>query len=151
MKGIATFLMFEKGAEEAVDYYLAQFPDAKVISKHGEGTDQYMAEFELQGHRIMAYNGGSDVFKFSMGTSLFINCDTQDEVDRLWEKLSTGGQQMDCGWVQDRWGMYWQICPTVMTKYLRDPDPEKAGRAFKAMLTMQKLDIGKLTKAYEGK
>lgn len=150
MKGIATFLMFEKGAEEAVSYYLSLFPDTRVIFKQGEGTPQYMIEFELQGHRLMAYNGGSDDFKFALGTSLFINCDTQEEVDRLWEKLSDGGKELDCGWVQDRWGMYWQIIPTVMTKFLTSPDREKAERAVKAMLKMQKLDINELTRAYEG-
>ena len=151
MKGIATFLMFEKGAEEAVNYYMKLFPEAKMIHKNGEGTPGFMAEFDLQGHRLMAYTGGSEDFKFSMGTSLLVRCDTQAEVDRLWDKLSEDGKQLDCGWVQDKWGMYWQITPTVMLKFLGDPDREKADRAFKAMLTMKKLDINELTKAFDGK
>jgi predicted 3-demethylubiquinone-9 3-methyltransferase (glyoxalase superfamily) len=105
--------------------------------------------FEVDGQEFNAMNGGPH-FSFAEGMSLFVNCETQDEVDELWERLSEGGEKQQCGWLKDRFGVSWQIIPNVLGHYLQDPDPEKSQRVFQAMLQMQKLDIAGLTRAYEG-
>jgi predicted 3-demethylubiquinone-9 3-methyltransferase (glyoxalase superfamily) len=151
MKNITTFLMFEKDAEEAVKFYLSVFPDTKVLGEGGSGGPGYTATFELQGHQLMAFNGGPH-FKFAEGMSLFVNCETQAEVDELWDKLTAGGGEPgNCGWLTDKFGISWQIIPTALSQYLSDPDPIKAKRALDAMLKMHKIEIEGLKKAYEGK
>lgn len=147
---ISTFLMFEKNAVEAVDYYVSVFENSKILSKMpGPDGKQMGAEFELDGVRFAAYNGGPD-FKFEMGMSLMVNADTQDEVDRLWDTLSEGGQKLDCGWLKDKYGVYWQITPRMLMDSLSDPDRARADRVFQAMLKMQKIDIQALEDAAAG-
>ena len=107
-------------------------------------------EFELDGQELMALNGGP-VFKFTEAMSLVVSCGTQDEVDRFWEKLSAGGREVQCGWLKDRFGVSWQIVPTVLPEMLQDKDPEKSKRVMAAMLTMKKIDVQTLTNAYEGR
>ena len=107
-------------------------------------------EFELDGQRFMALNGGP-LFKFTEAMSLVVNCETQTEVDHFWEKLSAGGQEVQCGWLKDRFGVSWQIVPTILPEMLQDKDPEKAKRVMAAMLKMKKIDIDALKQAYGGR
>jgi|SRR4051812_3776181 len=155
MQKITTFLTFNGRAEEAVNLYTSVFKNAKVTttSRYGDagpgpkGT-LMVATFEIEGQTFIALNGGPS-FTFSQGISLLVNCETQAEVDELWEKLSEGGQKQPCGWLTDRFGVSWQIVPTILGKLMSDPDPQKAGRVMKAMLGMSKLDIAALKSAYE--
>ena len=157
MQKIVTFLWYDNQAEEAVNLYTSIFPDSKIVdvarySEAGPGpTGSVMTiTFELAGQRFMALNGGPE-FKFTEAISLMVNCQTQEEVDELWGKLSDGGQPGPCGWLKDRYGLSWQIVPTVLGELLQDPDPEKSNRVVQAMLKMGKLDIAALLNAYEGK
>jgi len=152
---ITTFLTFDGTAEEAVDLYTSVFPNSRVTSKRyygaaGPGPEGSLmtASFELEGQEFMTLNGGPS-FEFSQGISLFVDCETQDEVDHYWEKLSQGGEQGPCGWLTDRFGVSWQIVPRVLGEYLSDEDPEKANRVMNAMLQMSKLEIEGLRRAYE--
>jgi predicted 3-demethylubiquinone-9 3-methyltransferase (glyoxalase superfamily) len=155
MQKITTFLAFNGRAEEAVNLYTSVFKNTKVTStsRYGDagpgpkGT-LMVATFEIEGQTFIALNGGPS-FTFSQGISLLVNCETQAEVDELWEKLSEGGQKQPCGWLTDRFGVSWQIVPTILGKLMSDPDPQKAGRVMKAMLGMSKLDIAALKSAYE--
>jgi predicted 3-demethylubiquinone-9 3-methyltransferase (glyoxalase superfamily) len=145
---ITPFLLFisnQQGrAIEAIHYYLSIFKDSQLI-------DQEKLTFSLNGLDFMALDGGLEhQFTFSPATSFYVNCDTQAEVDYLWEKLSEGGQKQMCGWLQDKYGISWQIIPTVLGKYMNDPDPIKAARVVNAMLQMTKMDISLLEKAYQG-
>jgi predicted 3-demethylubiquinone-9 3-methyltransferase (glyoxalase superfamily) len=108
------------------------------------------ATFELEGREFMALNGGPE-FKFTEAISFFVNCETQEEVDELWEKLSAGGEKGPCGWLKDKYGVSWQIVPTALGEMLSDPDPEKSKRVTQAMLQMKKLDVNALRRAYEQK
>jgi predicted 3-demethylubiquinone-9 3-methyltransferase (glyoxalase superfamily) len=154
MQKIVPFLWFDGKAEEAMNFYVSIFENAKVISvnRYGEagpgpkGTVM-SATFELEGQRFIALNGGPQ-FSFSPAISFFVNCETQEEVDELWEKLSEGGQKERCGWLRDKYGLSWQIIPTALGKFLTDPDPAKSKRVMTAMLQMQKIDIAGLKKAY---
>ena len=130
--------MFEKNAEEAMKYYVSIFKNSKITSP---------GSFEIDGQEFLVYNGGS-YFKFSEGLSLFIDCEGQAEVDELWEKLSDGGEKSMCGWVKDKFGLSWQVIPSVLMKYLNDPDPVKSKRVRDAMLKMNKIIIKDLEKAY---
>ena len=130
--------MFEKNAEEAMKYYVSIFKNSKITSP---------GSFEIDGQEFLVYNGGS-YFKFSEGLSLFIDCEGQAEVDELWEKLSDGGEKSMCGWVKDKFGLSWQVIPSVLMKYLNDPDPVKSKRVMDAMLKMNKIIIKDLEKAY---
>ena len=152
---ITTFLTFDGRAQEAVDLYTSVFPNSRVTSKRyygaaGLGLDGSLmtASFELDGQEFSALNGGPS-FEFSQGISLFVDCETQEEVDHYWEKLSEGGEQGPCGWLTDRFGVSWQIVPRVLREYLSDEDPEKANRVMNAMLQMSKIEIDGLTRAYE--
>jgi len=152
---ITTFLTFDGRAGEAVDLYTSVFPNSRVTSKRyygaaGLGLDGSLmtASFELDGQEFSALNGGPS-FEFSQGISLFVDCETQEEVDHYWEKLSEGGEQGPCGWLTDRFGVSWQIVPRVLREYLSDEDPEKANRVMNAMLQMSKIEIDGLTRAYE--
>jgi predicted 3-demethylubiquinone-9 3-methyltransferase (glyoxalase superfamily) len=152
---ITPFLWFDDQAEEAMTFYTSIFENSKVVnvSRYGEagpgraGTVM-TATFELAGQQFIALNGGPQ-FKFTEAISLFVNCETQEEVDELWEKLSEGGEKGPCGWLKDRYGLSWQIVPSALGKLLGDEDPEKAGRVMQAMLKMSKLDIAALQQAYD--
>jgi predicted 3-demethylubiquinone-9 3-methyltransferase (glyoxalase superfamily) len=141
MKKVTPFLMFDNNADEAMEFYVSIFKNSKIID---QGT------FEIDGQEFFVFNGGP-YFKFSEGISLFINCDTQQEVDKLWEKLSVGGGKSQCGWVKDKFGVSWQVVPSVLRKMLNDPDPVKSKRVMDAMLMMNKIIIKDLEKAYNQK
>lgn len=152
MQKITTFLMFESRAKEAVELYVSVFKNSKITSSHvmpGE-SPMYNASFILDGQEFMAMDGGPQ-FKFEQGTSMFVSCQDQDEVDYFWGKLSEGGQPGRCGWLTDRFGLSWQIIPTALGELMGDPDPARAGRAVQAMLQMDKIDIAGLRQAAEGK
>jgi predicted 3-demethylubiquinone-9 3-methyltransferase (glyoxalase superfamily) len=153
MQKITTFLTFNDQAEAAVELYTSVFKDSRVLStsRYGEGGpgpagSVMSVTFELAGQRFMALNGGPS-FKFSEGMSLFVNCETQAEVDGLWEKLSAGGAPGRCGWLTDRFGVSWQIVPSVLGQLLGGADRQKAQRVMQAMLRMTKLDIQALQNA----
>jgi len=155
MQKITPFLWFDGKAEEAINFYTAIFKNSKVVSINlwGEGTpfpkEQVMSgTFELDGQQFYAIDAGPQ-FKFTEAISLFVNCETQEEVDHFWEKLSAGGEKSRCGWLKDKFGVSWQIIPTVLGKMLQDKDPKKAGRVMQAMLQMDKIDIETLQQAYE--
>jgi predicted 3-demethylubiquinone-9 3-methyltransferase (glyoxalase superfamily) len=152
---ITTFLTFDGRAEEAVELYTSIFENSRVVSTNRYGDagpgpkGSFMsATFELAGQEFIALNGGPS-FAFSQGVSLFVDCETQDEVDELWEKLSDGGEKGPCGWLTDRFGVSWQIIPRVLGELLGDPDRRKADRVMNAMLGMDKIEIAGLRQAYE--
>jgi len=149
MQKITTFLTYDHQAEEAVNFYVSIFRNSKItgINRYGEGGAVISATFALEGQEFMALNGGPS-FNFAQGFSLFVNCETQAEVDELWEKLSEGGEKEPCGWLKDKFGVSWQIIPTALGEMLGDPDPEKAQRVMQAMLQMTKIDIAALRRAY---
>ena len=155
MQKITPFLWFNDKAEEAMRFYVSIFKNSKVgnISRYGDagpgpkGTVM-VAQFELDGQEFLALNGGPQ-FTFSPAVSFVVNCKTQDEVDEYWEKLSAGGETNQCGWLRDKYGLSWQIVPTILGELMQDKDPEKSGRVMKAMLQMHKIDIEGLKKAYE--
>jgi predicted 3-demethylubiquinone-9 3-methyltransferase (glyoxalase superfamily) len=157
MQKIVPFLWFNDQAEEAMNHYISIFPDSKVMSvmRYGDagpgpkGTVMSVT-FQLAGQEFMALNGGPQ-FKFTEAISLFVNCETQEEVDELWEKLSEGGEKGPCGWLKDKYGLSWQIVPTALGEMLQDKDAEKANRVMGAMLQMSKIDIAGLRRAYEGR
>lgn len=158
MKKITPFLWFDDKAEEAANYYVSIFKNSKIgtITRYGEegaavsGKSKGMAmvvTFQLDGRDFMALNGGPE-FKFTEAVSFLVNCETQGEVDELWERLSKGGEKERCGWLKDKYGLSWQIVPTVLGEMLQDKDAEKSERVMKAMLQMDKLDIRTLKRAY---
>ncbi|MFO0736754.1 MAG: VOC family protein [Labilithrix sp.] len=151
MPTITTFLAYNDAAEEAVRHYLSVFEDGKITSTMPGPNGTVMGvSFELFGRPFIALNGGP-TFSFSEGTSLFVECDTQAEIDRFWSKLtSDGGEESQCGWCKDKYGVSWQIIPKVLGKLFSDKDREKAGRAVQAMMKMKKLDIAALEKAHAG-
>jgi predicted 3-demethylubiquinone-9 3-methyltransferase (glyoxalase superfamily) len=156
MQKITTFLTFNDQAEEAVTFYTSIFKNSKIVStsRYGEAGpgpkgSLMTATFQLEGQEFIALNGGPS-FTFAQGISLFVSCETQAEVDELWEKLSAGGGKLRCGWLEDRFGVSWQIVPTVLGKLLNDQDPAKAKRVLQAMLGMTKLDVAALKRAHEG-
>lgn len=155
MQKIIPFLWFNGPVEEAANFYTSIFKNSKIgrVTRYGEAGPGpkgavMSATFELHGQEFIALNGGPQ-FTFSPAISFFVNCETQEEVDELWEKLSAGGKKNRCGWLQDKFGVSWQIIPTALGKLMNDPDPEKANRVMKAMLQMEKLDIRGLKQAYE--
>jgi predicted 3-demethylubiquinone-9 3-methyltransferase (glyoxalase superfamily) len=155
MQKITPFLWFDGKAEEAATLYVSLFKNSKVVSvsRYGEGGPGpkgtvMSVNFQLEGQQFYALNGGPQ-FTFTPAISLFVNCETQQEVDALWEKLSEGGAKNRCGWLQDKFGLSWQIVPSVLGKYLQDKDAGKAKRVMAAMMQMDKLDIKGLTQAYE--
>jgi predicted 3-demethylubiquinone-9 3-methyltransferase (glyoxalase superfamily) len=153
---ITPFLWFNGNAEEAIDLYVSLFNDSKILSvtRYGDGgpgpAGQVMtASFQLEGQHFMALNGGPQ-FPFTEAVSFYVNCETQQEVDDLWDKLiADGGEPSQCGWLKDKFGLSWQIIPSALGRMLSDPNPEKSGRAMQAMLKMQKIDIKTLEKAFE--
>ena len=155
MQKITPFLWFNDNAEEAMNFYVSIFPNASIgsVSRYGEAGpgpkgSVMTAAFILEGMEFLALNGGQH-YAFTPAISLFVNCETQQEVDALWEKLSEGGQPQPCGWVTDRFGLSWQIIPSALRKLMGDKDPEKARRVMQAMLAMKKIDIQALQQAYD--
>jgi predicted 3-demethylubiquinone-9 3-methyltransferase (glyoxalase superfamily) len=155
MQKIIPFLWFDGRAEEAANLYASLIKNSKIgrISRYGEAGpgpkgSVMSVTFELNGQEFIALNGGPQ-FTFTPAISFFVNCETQEEVDELWEKLSEGGKKHSCGWLQDKFGISWQIVPTILGKLLHDPDPQKSKRVMAAMLQMQKLEIEPLRRAYE--
>src|SRR5262245_10214188 len=155
MQKITPFLWFNGQAEEAMTFYVSIFKNSKVgtVSRYGEAGPGpkgavMSATFQLEGQEFMALNGGP-LFTFSPAISFFVNCQTQEEVDELWEKLSAGGEKSRCGWLKDKFGVSWQIIPTALGQMMHDKDPAKAKRVMQAMLQMVKIDIKRLKQAYE--
>jgi predicted 3-demethylubiquinone-9 3-methyltransferase (glyoxalase superfamily) len=149
-------LWFDGKTEEAMAFYMSVFPDSKILSvmhysDAGPGPKGAVmgANFQLLGQEFMALNGGPD-FKFTPAVSFFVPCDTQAEIDRLWDRLLEGGTPIQCGWITDKFGLSWQITPAILTPLLRDADRDKAARVMKAMFGMVKLDIAALERAYAG-
>jgi len=147
---ITPFLWFDGDVEEAMKFYLSVFKDGRVESVHrpAPGKPAQSATFTLRGQRLHAFNGGPH-FKFTPAFSLFVDCETQEEVDELWAKLTAGGAESRCGWLQDKYGLSWQIVPKILVKLLRDKDAGKANAVMQAMLKMGKLDIAGLQRAYD--
>jgi predicted 3-demethylubiquinone-9 3-methyltransferase (glyoxalase superfamily) len=153
MQKITPFLWFDGKAEEAANFYTSIFPNSKIVSMMRSGEagpgpkgSVLSATFELQGQEFIALNGGP-MFTFSPAISFFVNCETQQEVDELWEKLSTGGQKSRCGWLKDKYCLSWQVIPTILVELLQDKDPAKSSRVMQAMLQMDKIDIETLRRA----
>ena len=158
---ITTFLWFDDQAEEAAQFYVSIFENSRIVgvTRYGEegaraagrpaGSVMTVA-FELAGQPFTALNGGP-MFKFTEAISFVVHCEKQAEVDHFWGKLSAGGQEVQCGWLKDRYGVSWQVVPTALIAMLQDEDAQKSRRAMAAMLTMKKLDIDALTRAYEGR
>jgi predicted 3-demethylubiquinone-9 3-methyltransferase (glyoxalase superfamily) len=149
-------LWFDTEAEEAAAFYTSVFKNSRVlnVTHYTEAGPRpagmvMTVEFELDGHRFVGINGGPE-FTFDEAVSFQINCDSQDEIDYYWERLSEGGQEGPCGWLKDRYGLSWQVVPTGMDELFTDPDPERARRAMEAMLGMGKLDIAALRRAADG-
>ena len=159
MQKITPCLWFDDQAEEAVKFYVSVFKNSKVgkIARYGEAGAEVSGRpkgsvmtvtFQLDGQAFMALNGGPQ-FKFTEAISLVVNCTTQEEVDEMWEKLSAGGEKGVCGWLKDKYGLSWQLVPTVVEEMFQDKDAKKTERVMKALLQMKKLDIKKLKQAYE--
>ena len=159
---IAPCLWFDDQAEEAARFYTSVFTNSRIvsISRYGEAGQEIhgrppgsvmTAEFELDGQSFTALNGGP-IFKFNEAVSFQVNCETQEEIDDYWEKLSEGGdpKAQQCGWLKDKYGLSWQVVPTILAELVKDPNSEKGQRAFQAMLGMKKLDIAELKRAYDG-
>jgi predicted 3-demethylubiquinone-9 3-methyltransferase (glyoxalase superfamily) len=161
MQRISPFLWFDHQAEEAATFYVSIFKSSRITgvaryddeaaraSGRPKGSVMTVA-FELDGQEFTALNGGP-LFPFTEAISLVVNCQTQEEVDHFWEKLSSGGQEVQCGWLKDRFGVSWQVVPTVLGEMLQDKDPEKSKRVMAAMLKMRKISIEGLTNAYKGR
>lgn len=147
---ITPFLWFNGNVEEAMNFYRSIFKNSKVVYERKMGDKVFTASFELEGQMFMALDGGPH-YSFTPAVSFFVNCETQEEVDDLWSKLSAGGKEDRCGWLTDKFGLSWQIIPSSLGKLLSDPDPEKAQRVMQAMLKMKKIIVKDLQDAYEGK
>lgn len=153
MQKITPFLWFDGNAEEAANFYVSVFGNSKILAvdRYGEGAPApkgtvMTVSFLLDGQKFVALNGGPH-FTFSPAISFVVNCETQNEVDAFWEKLSAGGEESQCGWLKDKYGVSWQIVPTILPALLSDPDQAKAQRAMAAMMQMKKIDIGLLKQA----
>jgi len=161
LQRITPFLWFDDDAEEAVKLYASIFKSSRIgnVTRYDDEGAQAAGRpkgsvmtvpFELEGQAFTALNGGPH-FKFTAAISFVVNCETQEEVDYFWEKLSAGGQEVQCGWLTDRFGVSWQVVPTVLVELLQDKDPEKSKRVMAAMLKMKKIEIAALKRAYEGR
>lgn len=159
MHKITPCLWFDHQAEEAMTFYVSTFKNSKVgrITRYGEAGAKVSgrpkgsvmtATFKIEGYEFMALNGGPH-FTFSEAISLVVNCETQEEIDEYWEKLSSGGEEGVCGWLKDKYGLSWQIVPTVLRETMQDNDAERTDRVMQAILEMKKLDITRLQQAYE--
>jgi len=143
VKKVTPFLWFDGKAAEAAAFYVSIFKNSKVVS-----SSPMDATFVLDGQDFLALNGGPQ-YKFTPAVSLFVSCETQEEVDYFWEKLGAGGEESQCGWLTDKYGLSWQVVPTILRKLLQDTDRAKAQRALNAMLKMTKLDIKRLQEAFD--
>src|SRR5215216_1612164 len=162
MQKITPFLWFDDQAEDAVNFYISVFKNSKIgrilryTEEEAEKSDRPLGsvltiEFEIEGQKFVALNGGP-LFKFNESVSFVVNCETQEEVDYFWEKLTAdGGEESQCGWLKDKFGLSWQVTPTVLIDMLHDKYPEKSATSHEAMLQMQKIEIPKLEAAYGGK
>lgn len=155
MQKITTFLWFKDNAEEAVNFYVSLFKNSQIVSVSRYGADHpgmagkvLTAVFQLDGQEFMAIDGGPP-FQFTEAISMFVHCEDQAEVDALWAKLVEGGEEGQCGWLKDKYGLSWQIIPNALGEMLQDPDPAKASRALQAMLKMRKIDVPTLRQASE--
>ena len=155
MQNIIPFLWFNGQAEEAMNFYTSIFKNSKVLSvaRYGDAGpgpkgSVMTAQFEVEGHQFVALNGGPQ-YTFTPAVSFLVNCTTQDEVDHLWDRLSAGGQEMRCGWVTDKFGLTWQVIPTLLPELLAGRDPQKAQRVMQAMLQMKKINIAALRRAHD--
>ncbi len=155
MQRIAPFLWFDTQAEEAARFYVSIFRNSKIlkVARYGEAGpgprgSVMTVQFQLDGQEFIALNGGPQ-FKFTEAVSLSVSCQTQEEVDEYWTRLSEGGEQGQCGWLKDKYGLSWQVNPTILGEMLSDPDPQRAKRVMEAMLTMKKIDIARLKQAYD--
>lgn len=148
---ITPFLWFDNNAEEALNFYVSIFKDSRITSvrRFGPNNTVLTATFELSSQQFMVLNGGPR-YKFTEAVSLFVKCETQDEVDEYWNKLLEGGTPQQCGWLKDKFGLSWQIIPNALGELLSDKDPAKANRVMQAMLKMTKIDVAQLKEAYEG-
>jgi len=153
---ITPFLWFDNNAEEAMNFYVSVIKNSKIkkVTRYGEGGPGpagtvMTAEFELDGQEFVGLNGGPR-FKFTEAISFVVNCDTQEEVDYYWERLSEGGEKSRCGWLKDKFGLWWQVAPRVLAELMDDPDPEKAKRVMAAMMQMDKIEIEPLKRAHAG-
>jgi predicted 3-demethylubiquinone-9 3-methyltransferase (glyoxalase superfamily) len=160
MQKITPFLWFDNQAEEAARFYTSIFKNSKIVetARYGDEGPKVAGKpkgsvmtikFQLDGQEFIALNGGPE-FNFTEAVSFVINCKTQQEVDELWEKLSVGGEEVQCGWLKDKFGLSWQVVPTILTELIQDIDPQKSQRVMNAMLQMKKLDIKGLEQAYKG-
>ncbi len=151
MQKITPFLWFDGNAEEAMNFYVSIFKNSKILSINRNDEEKVSGgRFQLDGQEFMALNGGPH-FTFSPAISFFVDCASQQEVDELWERLSAGGTKQRCGWLQDKFGVSWQIIPTTLGELLNDDDPVKSERVWEAMMGMEKLEIAGLRKAYDGR
>jgi len=146
MKKITPFLWFDTQAEDAMNFYVSIFKNSKVLS-----ASPFSVNFELEGQEFIGFNAGPE-FKFNEAISMFVNCETQEEVDELWTKLmADGGEEGQCGWLKDKFGLSWQIVPKQLGELMGDPDPDRSKRVTEAMLKMKKIIVADLQKAYDGK
>lgn len=148
IRGITPFLWFDGRAEEAMNHYVSIFPNSKVLSVNRFNGKVLTVTFELQGQKFMGLNA-EPIFKFTEAVSFFVSCDTQEDVDVLWDKLSAGGEKSRCGWLKDKFGLSWQIIPTALMNLMSDPNPKKSNAVMQAMLKMDKIVIEDLQKAHE--
>src|SRR5215813_299650 len=155
MQKITTFLWYDHEAEEAANFYTSIFGNSKILSVARYGNEGpgpkgsvLIVKFQLEGQEFTALNGGP-VFNFTPAISLYVDCETQEEVDQLWDKLSESGRKDRCGWLQDKYGLSWQIVPKALQQLMSDPNPEKSQSVMKAMLQMEKIDVKKLQEAHD--
>ena len=156
MQRIVPFLWFDANVEDAVNFYTSIFGNSKIISltrmddaRTGAKNAVTFARFQLEGQEFMGLNGGS-MYQFTPAISLYVNCESQQEIDDLWAKLAAGGKELSCGWLTDKFGVTWQIIPTILEKLIGDKDPAKARRVAQAMMKMVRFDIEGLKRAHEG-
>ena len=150
MQKITPFLWFDGRAEEAINFYTSVFNNSSITSlNRGPDGEVFIGSFQIEGQDFMALNGGP-MFKFTAAISLFVNCESQEEVDRLWAALTDGGREDPCGWLEDKFGFAWQIIPKQLMDLMNDPDPEKSGRVHEAMFKMTKIIIADLEAAHQG-
>lgn len=156
MQKITPFLWFNNNAEEAMNFYTSVFKNSSILNTQflpegapGAEGQLLMGVFKIEGQEFMVLNGGP-LFTFNEAISLFVTCETQEEIDDLWEKLTEGGSESQCGWLKDKFGLSWQIIPRTLGELMGDRDPEKAGRVMNAMLQMKKIDMKELQRAYDG-
>jgi predicted 3-demethylubiquinone-9 3-methyltransferase (glyoxalase superfamily) len=157
MQKITPFLWFDNNAEEAANFYVSIFENSKIlnVARYGDAGpgpkgSVMIVDFEIGGEKFIALNGGPQ-FKFTEAVSFVVNCETQEEIDYFWEKLSAGGEKVECGWVKDKYGLSWQVVPTILGELMGGNEPERSNRVMQAILQMQKLEIEPLKRAYEGR